>query len=100
LGRKKKSGFRLEPQEKRISIFRQRFREDLAHWVKHDRKIAARAFELIEDTMRDPFIGKGKPEPLKYLPGNPWSRRLTQEDRIVYRVYADKVDFLQARYHY
>ena len=54
----------------------------------------------MEDVLRDPFSGKGKPEPLKHLPGNLWSRRITQEDRLVYRVYDDKVDFLQAKYHY
>ena len=97
---KPKNRLASEPREARVAIFRQAFREDLAHWVKHDRKVASRAFDLIEATIRSPFEGKGKPEPLKHLPGNPWSRRLTQEDRIVYRVYEDTVDFLQARYHY
>jgi toxin YoeB len=50
--------------------------------------------------MRDPFTGLGNPEPLKYLDANTWSRRLTQEHRIVYRVTDDRVDFLQGRYHY
>ena len=50
--------------------------------------------------MRDPFIGIGKPEPLKYLDSNAWARRLTQEHRIVYLVSDDRIDFLQARYHY
>ena len=76
------------------------FREDLNFWVKTDRKIALRILKLIEDVMRDPFDGLGKPEPLKHLPGNVWSRRITQEDRLVYCVYNDRVDFLQCRYHY
>jgi len=68
--------------------------------VVTDRKVALRAFDLIEAIMRDPFTGIGKPEPLKYLSTGAWSRRLTQEHRIVYLVRDDRIDFLQARYHY
>lgn len=50
--------------------------------------------------MRDPFQGIGKPEPLKYVLVGAWSRRITEEHRLVYTVSADRVDFLQARYHY
>jgi toxin YoeB len=50
--------------------------------------------------MRDPFGGIGKPEPLRYLGADVWSRRITQEHRLVYRVSDDRIDFLQARYHY
>lgn len=50
--------------------------------------------------MRDPFTGLGKPEPLKYLGSDVWSRRLTQEHRLVYVVGAARIDFLQARFHY
>ncbi|WP_084201364.1 Txe/YoeB family addiction module toxin [Geobacter pickeringii] len=82
------------------SIFQPEFREDLRHWVETDRKVALRAFDLIEAIMRDPFSGIGKPEPLKYLSSGAWSRRLTQEHRIVYLVRDDRIDFLQARYHY
>jgi toxin YoeB len=81
-------------------VFQSEFREDLRYWVQTDRKIALRAFDLIEAIMRDPFIGIGKPEPLKYLASGVWSRRLTQEHRIVYLVRDDRIDFLQARYHY
>ncbi len=84
----------------REAIFQPEFREDLKYWVKTDRKIALKAFELIEAIMRDPFKGIGKPEPLKYLAPNTWSRRLTQEHRIVYLARENKIDFLQARYHY
>ena len=84
----------------RDSVFQQEFREDLRYWVETDRKVALRAFVLIEAVMRDPFSGIGKPEPLKYLPAGTWSRRLTQEHRIVYLVRDDRIDFLQARYHY
>jgi len=62
--------------------------------------IAIRAFELIEGILRDPFTGIGKPEPLKYVLAGCWSRRLTQEHRIVYRVSERRIDFLQGRYHY
>ncbi|MBN2355986.1 Txe/YoeB family addiction module toxin [candidate division KSB1 bacterium] len=65
-----------------------------------DRKIALKIFELIEAVLHDPFKGIGKPEPLKYLACGTWSRRITQEHRIVYLVTKDRIDFLQARYHY
>ncbi|OPL14245.1 MAG: hypothetical protein AVO38_11995 [delta proteobacterium ML8_D] len=87
-------------KKQRDAIFQPEFREDLKYWVKTDRKIAIKAFEIIEAIMRDPFKGIGKPESLKYLAPNTWSRRLTQEHRIVYLVRDNKIDFLQARYHY
>lgn len=86
--------------KQRDTVFQPEFREDLRHWVETDRKVALRAFDLIEAIMRDPFTGIGKPEPLKYLSSGAWSRRLTQEHRIVYLVRDDRIDFLQARYHY
>ena len=86
--------------KEREAVFQPEFREDLRFWVETDRKIAVRALALVEAIMRDPFSGIGKPEPLKYLTSGAWSRRLTQEHRIVYLVRDDRVDFLQARYHY
>jgi toxin YoeB len=93
---------RLGSQKKadRDAVFHPEFREDLQYWVQTDRKVALRAFDLIEAVMRDPFNGIGKPGPLKYLASGAWSRRLTQEHRIVYLVSSDRIDFLQARYHY
>ena len=85
---------------KRDGVFQTEFRDDLRYWIKTDRKTALRAFDLVEAIMRDPFEGIGKPEPLKYLMAGAWSRRLTQEHRIVYLVSDDRIDFLQARYHY
>ena len=82
------------------SVFHPEFRRDLRYWVETDRKVALRAFELMEAVLRDPFTGLGKPEPLKYALAGCWSRRLTQEHRIVYRVSQRRIDFLQARYHY
>lgn len=84
----------------REAVFHPAFREDLRYWIETDRKIAIRAFELIEGILRDPFTGMGKPEPLKYVLAGCWSRRLTQEHRIVYRVNERRIDFLQARFHY
>ena len=84
----------------REAVFQPEFLEDLRFWVKRDRKVALRAFDLIESILRDPFAGIGKPEPLKYLTAGAWSRRLTQEHRIVYHVRDDRIDFLQGRYHY
>jgi toxin YoeB len=86
--------------KKRESYFQPEFREDLRYWVETDRKIALRVLALVEAIMSDPFSGIGKSEPLKYLASGVWSRRLTQEHRIVYLVRDDRVDFLQARYHY
>lgn len=83
-----------------MAVFHPEFREDLRYWVETDRKVALRAFNLVEAILRDPFEGMGKPEPLKYLGTGVWSRRLTQEHRIVYLVREDRIDFLQARYHY
>jgi toxin YoeB len=84
----------------RDAVFHPEFRQDLRYWVETDRKVALRAFELMEGIFRDPFTGIGKPEPLKYLMAGCWSRRLTQEHRLVYRVSGNRIDFLQARYHY
>lgn len=81
-------------------MFHPEFVEDLRYWVKTNRKIALRAFDLIEAVLRDPFSGIGKPEPLKYDVSGTWSRRLTEEHRLVYLVSEGRVDFLQARYHY
>jgi toxin YoeB len=86
--------------KERVAVFQSEFREDLRYWVETDRKVALRALALIEAIIRDPFSGIGKPEPLKYLAAGVWSRRLTQEHRVVYLVRDDRIDFLQARYHY
>ncbi len=95
-----KSKVQSRRRVERDAVFQPEFREDLRYWVEADRKVALRAFDLIEAVMRDPFTGIGKPEPLKYLALGAWSRRLTQEHRLVYVVSDDRIDFLQARYHY
>jgi toxin YoeB len=85
---------------RREAVFHPEFREDLQYWVETDRKTALRALRLVEEIVRDPFEGIGKPEPLKFGLAGAWSRRLTGEHRIVYLVSPNRVDFLQARYHY
>ncbi len=84
----------------RDAVFQPEFRDDLRYWVEKDRRTALRILTLIEAVLRDPFTGIGKPEPLKYLGADVWSRRITQEHRLVYVVSDDRIDFLQARYHY
>lgn len=82
------------------AVFHPEFSEDLRYFVDTNRRIALRAIDIVEAVLRDPFSGIGKPEPLRHLAPGVWSRRLTQEHRIVYRVSSDRIDFLQARYHY
>ncbi len=89
----------MTPAE-RILVFDRDFPEDLSHWVSTGRKTALRILELVEAIRRDPFNGIGKPEPLRHLGPGVWSRRITQEHRLVYRVKDDCVLFAQARYHY
>jgi toxin YoeB len=84
----------------RLSVFEPHFRDDLVHWIEQDRKVALKVLRLVEAALRDPFAGEGKPEPLKGLGPDVWSRRITQEHRLVYLVKKDRIHFLQARYHY
>ena len=89
----------MSPKE-RLAVFQPEFIEDLRYWVETDRKLALRLLDLVEAILRDPYAGIGKPEPLKYLTPGAWSRRLTQEHRVVYLVRPERIDFLQGRYHY
>lgn len=68
--------------------------------MENDRRVALKVVTLVEAVLADPVSGLGKPEPLRHLGPNVWSRRLTQEHRLVYLVAHDRIDFLQARYHY
>jgi toxin YoeB len=90
----------LPQAAEREAVFHLEFRQDLRHWVETDRKTALRILELVEAVLRDPFTGTGRPEPLKYVLAGCWSRRITQEHRLVYKVTGGRIDFLQARYHY
>jgi len=84
----------------REAVFDPQFRRDFRYWVETDRRVALRILELIEAALRDPFGGIGKPEPLKFELAGCWSRRITQEHRLVYKVGRNRIDFFQARYHY
>jgi toxin YoeB len=73
----------------------------LAWWYNHDRKKGDKILDLVADILDgQPFIGLGKPEPLKYIAPDTWSRRIDLEHRLVYKVTQNKVYFLQSRYHY
>jgi len=74
--------------------------EDLAWWIKKDRKKALRIVNLIKEVQRDPFSGTGKPEPLKHELSGCWSRRIDQKHRLVYEVKNDNIRILACRYHY
>jgi toxin YoeB len=74
--------------------------EDYLYWQKHDRKMVERINSLIKAVMREPFSGIGKPEPLKHALSGYWSRRITDEHRMVYRIENDALLLAQLRYHY
>jgi toxin YoeB len=74
--------------------------EDYLHWQKQDRKMLERIKKLIKQVQRDPFVGVGKPEPLKHALSGFWSRRITDEHRMVYRVTEDALEIAQLRFHY
>jgi toxin YoeB len=88
-----------EPFERHL-VFHPEFLEDLHYWVEQDRRTAKKLLELVRAVQQHPIHGIGKPEPLKYLGLDVWSRRITQEHRCVYVVKAHCVEFLQGRYHY
>lgn len=74
--------------------------QDYVYWQTADRQVLKRVNKLIENTLREPFSGIGKPEPLKYGAAGAWSKRITSEHRLVYLVQGDDLVILQARYHY
>lgn len=74
--------------------------EDYQHWVQTDRATLKRLNRLIDDVLRDPFGGVGKPEQLRHALAGAWSRRITEEHRLVYLVDGDDIVIVQARYHY
>ncbi|MEK7748088.1 MAG: Txe/YoeB family addiction module toxin [Nitrospirota bacterium] len=74
--------------------------EDYLYWQETDKKTLARINQLIKEIIRTPFIGIGKPEPLKHAFKGYWSRRINDEHRIVYKVIEDSILLAQLRYHY
>jgi len=85
-------------------VFSDQAWEDYLHWQEHDRNILERVNALLKECTRNPFQGTGKPEPLKGDLKGWWSRRITLEDRLVYRVagqgQAQQLEIAQCRYHY
>ena len=81
-------------------LFSTRAWEDYLYWQATDKKALRRINELIKETMRTPFQGAGKPEPLKHVLAGYWSRRITDEHRMVYRIEGDSLLIAQLRYHY
>jgi toxin YoeB len=74
--------------------------KDYLYWQEHDRKILQRVNELIRDALLNPFLGIGKPEPLKKNLAGWWSRRITQEHRLIYRAEGGQLLIMQCRFHY
>ncbi|WP_080054780.1 Txe/YoeB family addiction module toxin [Spirosoma aerolatum] len=74
--------------------------EDYVYWQQTDKTVLRRINELIKECLRTPFEGKGKPEPLKENLSGFWSRRITDEHRLVYRVESDRLHIIQCRFHY
>lgn len=84
---------------KKIAFLPQAF-NDYNDWIKLDKKIHAKIVELIKEIQRNPFVGKGKPEPLKHQLSGLWSRRITEEHRLVYKVLENEVVIISCRFHY
>lgn len=74
--------------------------EDYLYWQKHDKRMVERINKLIQETQREPFSGVGKPEALKHALSGFWSRRITDEHRMVYRVEKNAMEIVQLRFHY
>jgi toxin YoeB len=84
-----------------VPVFIPEFKIDLRWWYRYEPKKGDRIMDLVADILDgDPFTGLGKPEPLKYIAANTWSRRIDLEHRLVYQVNDNRIVFLQARYHY
>jgi toxin YoeB len=81
-------------------VFSERAWADYLHWQQTDRKMMLRVNQLLQEIQRDPFRGIGKPEPLRHALQGYWSRRITDEHRIVYRVQDDSLLIAQLQYHY
>ena len=87
-------------RKKRVAVIQEECLDDLRYWVDTNRKMALRVLDLMDAVLRGPYRGIGKPEHLKGMGSNVWSRRINETDRLVYEVFDERVEFLQARYHY
>ena len=81
-------------------IFAEEAWEDYLYWQKHDKQMVDRINKLIKEIQREPFAGIGKPEALKHALAGFWSRRITDEHRLVYRVEGHSIFIAQLRFHY
>lgn len=81
-------------------VFADQAWEDYLYWQKQDRKMVERINKLVHETQREPFSGVGKPEPLKHALSGFWSRRITDEHRMVYRIEGKDLQIAQLRFHY
>jgi toxin YoeB len=81
-------------------IFADEAWEDYLYWQKHDKRMVERINKLIQETQREPYAGIGKPEELKHALSGYWSRRITDEHRMVYRVEGKALLIAQLRFHY
>ena len=81
-------------------IFADEAWEDYLYWQKHDKQMVERINKLIKEIQREPFAGIGKPEALKHALAGFWSRRITDEHRIVYRIEGSALLIAQLRFHY
>ncbi len=81
-------------------VFEKQALEDLQYWVSYDKKVSKKILTLIEHTQRDPYQGIGKPEKLKHNLSGLWSRRISQEHRLVYCVKNNEIIIYSCRYHY
>jgi toxin YoeB len=83
-----------------VPVFTTKFKEDLGWWYKTDAKKATNILDMVTVIMSDPFTGISKPEPLKYLDSDYWSRRIDLEHRLIYIVDNEQIVFFTCRYHY
>ncbi len=97
---KKRSKPKIEPISPRVPGFASQFKDDLRWWFKNDPKKASKILDMVTEVMKNPFQGIGKPEPLKYVSSDVWSRRIDLEHRLIYRVTQTQIDFLACRFHY
>jgi toxin YoeB len=81
-------------------VFSEHAWQDYLYWQRTDKKILARINELIKDIRSNKYEGIGKPEPLRHNLAGYWSRRITSEHRMVYRIEQNKILIAQLRYHY
>lgn len=81
-------------------VFTENSWEDYNSWLTEDRKMLKKINELVKDIQRTPFVGKGKPEPLKYDLAGFWSRRIDREHRLVYKVENQEILIYSCKYHY